>query len=722
MYIRPSYLLPWLMLGFVTTSFNTLADHTELPEMTVTDQASDGFSTTIIDPVLTANPNQDSSTLFERVPGANANYNGGLSSQPQYRGMFGPRMNVLIDGAYVESGGPNWMDPPLHYLPPALVDYVEVNRGIAPVSTGSGIGGYANAVSKSSKFQNSDEMIHHGDFSLGGREVNGGRNFSGILSTSNRNHRIHLLGSHDEGDDYDFDGGTAAGTEYEKTFVGIGYGFTTGVNDFSLDLRRTNTDNSGTPALPLDIAFFRTNQLDLGFNTQAFGFAIETQFFATDVRHQMDNFSLRPTPDFSALPLPPFVGDDKRAVAVESIGYGWTAKGTRGLGIGTLTIGADITLNEHDATVSDPDFAPFFITNFNDAESDSYGIFAEWNAEVMTNTDLELGLRVNHVRTDAGLVNAFPAVLADTGAVVNGVTTSAQTLRNNFNGADRSQDDTNLDAVVKLNHQFTQTVSGEIGLARKTRSPSYLERYLWIPLEVNAGLGDGNNYIGDPNLDPEVSHQIELGLNIDTAGWYLSPRVFYRNVDDYIQGTASTNAQAITFSGAAAGDATPLVFTNVDARLYGFDAAFGYTINRKLRVDGAVAYTRGERRDIDDDLYRIAPLNGRLSLTYQTVHWRTSIEGVAFAEQDNISDELTLDLANPNNSNDPTAGYALLNLYTQYNMDSGVSFQAGIENVLDKRYTNHLSGFNRNTAGNIPQGQRLIGPGRNLFATLNYRW
>ena len=67
-------------------------------------------------------------------------------------------------------------------------------------------------------------------------------------------------------------------------------------------------------------------------------------------------------------------------------------------------------------------------------------------------------------------------------------------LRERFNGADRDQSDTLLDWMARLNHQLSENWSLEVGLARKSRLPIYLERYLWIPLEVNAGLGDGNNY------------------------------------------------------------------------------------------------------------------------------------------------------------------------------------------------------------------------------------
>ena len=717
---QPSITL--LMLLLAITPQLAWSEHAELPELTVSAERQDNFSNSMVDPSIEPISVQDTSAVFQKIPGASFNYNGGFSSQPQYRGMFGPRINVLVDGTYIESGGPNWMDPPLHYLPPSLVESVELTRGIAPVSTGNGIGGYANAKSKSSQFTNSTVMTHTGEFNIGGRENNGGHNYSGIASSSNENHRVHILGSHDEGNDYEFDNGTVEGTEYRKTFLGIGYGYQENNNEFMIDIRHTNTDNSGTPVLPLDIAFFKTGQLITGFNTKRWGYDIETKLFATKVRHQMNNFDLRPAPDFSALPLPPFVGDDKRQVDVESHGYGWSLTASKNLYSGVLKFGTDGKTNEHDASVSDPDFAPFFITNFNDAQADEYGFFTEWTGSLTEHTNLHLGVRVDHIRHDTGLVNAFPAVLADTGAVVNGVTLAAQSLRNRFNSSDLSQSDTNLDAVIKLNHQITSNIEAEVGLARKTRSASYIERYLWIPLEINAGLGDGNNYIGNPELDPEVSYQAEFGLNFNNNKSYFAPRVFYKHVNDYIQGVATTDASAITFSGAAAGDATPLVFSNVDAKIYGFDAAFGYQINPNWEFHGVFTYTRGKRRDIDDDLYRITPLNTRLGVSYNNSHWQSTIETVLVAEQDNVSDTLTLDPTNTNNNNSSTSGYALLNLYTSFEPTHGFVIQAGVENALDKQYTNHLSGFNRNSASDVPVDQRLPGIGRNVFANLSYRW
>jgi iron complex outermembrane receptor protein len=322
---------------------------------------------------------------------------------------------------------------------------------------------------------------------------------------------------------------------------------------------------------------------------------------------------------------------------------------------------------------------------------------------------------------DAGVVGAFPANLADGGLLLP-PTIAAQTLRDTFNTADRSVSDTNIDAVIKLDYVLSNTVDVELGFARKVRSPTYIERFLWIPLEVNAGLGDGNNYIGNINLNPETSHQIELGLNWNTDRAYLSPRVYYKRVDDYIQGTATTNTSAITFSTTAAGDSTPLIFSNVDAEIYGFDTGWGFEITEQWQLDGILSYTRGKRRDISDDLYRIAPLNANLALTHHQDTWSATVEGVFVDSQDKISDTITLDPANANNSNAETPGYILMNLSAQWTPKHGITLNAGVENVLDKNYANHLSGFNRVSGSDVAIGSRVPGVGRNAFASINYQW
>ncbi len=687
---------------------SVLADHPQvLPELTVPGEVDTGFDHTYIDLDAIRSGVSGTSELMRNVPGGSFNDNGPISGQTQYRGMFGTRMNVRIDGMYVNSGGPNWMDPPLHYVPKSLMESIEVERGIAPVSSGTGIGGYVKANTKSSKFTNSDKYEFHGDVGLGGHSVDDGYNLGGLLAYSNNKHRFHILGARDEGDDLDFGNGEINGTGHERDNYGIGYGFHQGQHELALNFRHQDTGRSGNPSLPLDIAFLDTELFNAKYNTQWNKLAIEASINYTDVAHQMDNFSLRPVPEFFI----PGGTTDRRFVNADADSLVYSIKGSLPFARGDMSFGFDGSLNQHDATVFDPDQASFFVTNFNNVQNDTYSFFVETQQQLSQRFGLGLGVRYTRVDMDAD----------DVAAIVTPMGTAGPTaaLSTAFNTSDHSQEDNNVDWVAELDFKATDHLSVELGVARKTRSPYYLERYLWIPLEVNAGLGDGNSYVGDVNLDPEVSHQVELGFNWHHHNYYFSPRVYYRSVDDFIQGTASTNAAVITVAGLNS-EASPLVFTNVDAELYGADANWGYAFNSQWRLDGVISYVRGKRRDIDDDLYRIAPLNTSLALTHERVTWSATVEGVLVAKQDDISNTIVTSETRTNNASTP--GYMLMNISGQWKPTHDLTLNAGVGNLLDKNYTNHLSGFNRNSGSDVPVGSRMPGSGRNVFATVSYQW
>ncbi len=700
---------------FICTVFSScfyvtpvLADHPKvLPDLTVGGKVDTGFNPTHIKLDSIRSGISDTSELMSKVPGGSFNDNGPVSGQTQYRGMFGTRMNVRVDGMYINSGGPNWMDPPLHYVPSTLLESMEVSRGIAPVSSGSGIGGYVKANTKTSEFTNSDEFEFHGDLESSLHSVDTGYNVGGLLSYSNNKHRFHVLGARDEAGDIDFGNGEINGTKHERDNYGLGYGIQQGQQELALNFRHQDTGRSGNPSLPLDIVFLDTELFNAKYNTQWNNVKIETSFNLTDVDHQMDNFTLRPAPDF----FTPGGTTDRRLVNANSDSLVYTLNATLPFAKGDFTVGFDTSFNDHDSTVLDPDQASFFVTNFNNVQNDTYSFFAETEQQLTQRTGIELGVRYTRVEMDADDVSAIV-----TPAGTAGPTAALSTA---FNSSDRSQEDNNVDWVAELNYEANDHLTVELGLARKTRSPYYLERYLWIPLEVNAGLGDSNSYVGDVNLDPEVSHQIELGLDWHHHHYYVAPRVYYRSVDDYIQGTAATNASVLTVAGLNS-ETSPLIFSNVDAEFYGADANWGYSFNEKWRLDGVISYVRGKRRDIDDNLYRIAPLNSTIALTHERSNWSSTLEGVFVAEQHDISDTIVTSESRTNNESTP--GYILINISGNWSPTHDLTLNAGISNLLDKNYTNHLSGFNRNSGSVIPVGNRLPGEGRNVFATVSYEW
>ena len=283
----------------------------------------------------------------------------------------------------------------------------------------------------------------------------------------------------------------------------------------------------------------------------------------------------------------------------------------------------------------------------------------------------------------------------------------ATRLRDAFNGADREKSDDLVDAVVKLGFEPRSDLRLEISGGRKTRAASYIERYGWLPTQAAGGLADGNNYVGDIGLDPEVSYEAAAEIQWTGAmGIHLAPRAFYRRVNDYIQGTPSTNPDVIAVS-TANGDPTPLQFSNVNARFYGVDLAYGADLPWDLQLDGTLSYVRGEREDIDDDLYRISPLHGRTTLTYQQTSWSVSVEGLYAAKQKKVSDT---------NGERTSDSWGTLNIFGSWDPWDWIGFTAGVNNVTDNDYNDHLAGISRVTSSGVDAGSAIPAPGVSFFA------
>jgi iron complex outermembrane receptor protein len=640
----------------------------------------------------------DAAALLQRVPGANVNSNGPLSGIAQYRGLFGDRVNVNSDGATYKSACANAMDAPLSHVPTSLTETMSIKRGVASVSSGiETMGGSIIQRSRRGEFASEDGIEFTGKTTNGVNSVNSGYYTSLFANIANKNHKFRLGGSREEGGNYDWAGGLNVDTSHERNAGALGYGYRTDDEDHEFDLgyNFNDTHTTGTPSLPMDIIYSRGGVSNFNYKGMlADKYEINTEFSYQDIQHRMDNYTLRGT-----IPAP-----ERRQSNNTARGFGYKVSLDIPLNNGNLLIGTDADNVEHDAQITNPFNSAFSINNFNDVERDRYGLFAEWNGEVAQDWELELGTRLNWIRMDAKNIGgtAGPFVAGKAG----------EKLANSFNAKKHDKEDLNVDVVAILTHHLNSDMDVELGFGRKTRSPSYQERYLWLPLNATGGLADGRNYIGNIELQPEVSYQAELGFSWQIDSSYIMPRIFYRYVEDYIQGTPTQNVAALAISD------TSLEYTNVDAYLYGFDLEGGFRFLEDWKVDAMISYVRGRRDDVTDNLYRIAPLNGRVGIFYDTDKWLAGSEIIAFDDQNETSNY---------NNEVATPGYFIWNLRVQYRPQhdaiNGLQIGFGIENVLDESYRVHLSGLNRNPANDgTAVGEHLPGVGRNFYATLSYDW
>jgi len=136
-------------------------------------------------------------------------------------------------------------------------------------------------------------------------------------------------------------------------------------------------------------------------------------------------------------------------------------------------------------------------------------------------------------------------------------------------------------------------------------------------------------------------------------------------------------------------------------------------LNERWALSGIVNYVRGERDDIDDNLYRIAPLNATFRVNYASANWSATVESVLYNKQNQVSET---------NSEQKTSGYGVVNLSGTWQATDSLQLAAGVDNVFDREYQDHLNGYNRAANPDISKGERLPGYGANAFARLLYEF
>src|SRR5690606_36796633 len=200
-----------------------------------------------------------------RTPGGALVQNGALSGQLSYRGLFGERVLGRVNGQRFATGGPNAMDPPLHYAPSILIDRIEVTRGTAPVSQGPSLSAAVNADLVGTQFTGDSALAAQAYAAVQYRGVDESYAIGGQAGIANDRWRLGVLVSREQGDDYAYPGGTAAGTSFERDLYGVEGGFRAGQGELFAEYRRSETGPTGNPPFALDIVYFDTDFLQAGY-------------------------------------------------------------------------------------------------------------------------------------------------------------------------------------------------------------------------------------------------------------------------------------------------------------------------------------------------------------------------------------------------------------------------------------------------------------------------
>ncbi len=615
------------------------------------------------------------------VPGANINRNGPITGIAQYRGLYGDRVATSLDGHPVIGAGPNAMDTPLSYSTPLIVDSMTVYRGIAPVSAGiNTLGGAVEVKMRKAETMNSQATELSGDVQAGYRSNNSAKTLSAVTNIANGDIAVLLYGNSQTGDSMESgDDVVISPTDFDKVQLGGDIRYSKDDNEIGLSYHYTDTNDSGTPALPMDIEYIESHRITLDGAFSLNDWQGEWQLGYIDADHGMTNHLMRENTDLTKY--------RRNNATAETTDFKMELN--KAFGFGELVFGVDGYFATHDSVITNENNAMFEVVNFNDVEDNRYAIYSEWQNQ-FDQTSVQLGVRLKRAESNAGEVSSSMAMMNP----------MMKMLQDKFNNADREISDNNVDIALITDTKLSESLSFYAGLGLKNRAPSYQARYLWMPMESTGGLADGNTYVGNIDLKSETAYQADLGLTYQTKDAMISPHIFYQSIDDYIQGTP-----------VMLGMNQQLQFTNVDAKLYGVDLNGYYNITDALQFSTIVSYVEGERRDIDDNLYRIAPLNGQVNLSYTADSWTVKTSLVMAAKQNKVS---------TTNSEQKTAGYGVVNIDAQYYVNNDLTLRLGVDNLLDKNYQNHLGGYNRVNGTGTPVMSRLPNEGVSAWMEATY--
>ena len=682
----------------------------------------------------------DTAGLLKDVPGVSLYGAGGVSSLPAIHGMADDRVRTQLDGMDLTATCPNHMNPVLSYVDPSRVSAVQVYAGVTPVSVGGdSIGGSIVVESAPPTFSDVEgKLLTQGE--IGGFYRSNGhvRGTHAGATVASEQLSVNYQGSAVRADNYraadDFKTDTATGrpdhtldldevgsTAYEAINQSLQFGLRTGSHLFDLKWSHQNIPYENFPNQRMDMTGNHSDQINFSYTGQRDWGVFKARIYRDITHHEMD------------------FGDDKR------FWYGSASLGgypcsplsmscAAGMPMYSKSnttgakISGDILLSDLDVlrvgteylsyhlndwwTPSGAAMWPGTFWNVHDGERDRYALFAEWERHWSERWDSSLGLRQETVRMNTGDVRGYSTATTAMG--------SQYTDALAFNSLDHQRTDNNWDLTLLARFTPSATQRYEVALAQKTRSPNLYERYTWstwaMAAVMNNFVGDGNGYVGNADLSPEVARTLSLTADWHDAAetrWQVKVSPYYTRVEDFIDAACNTLCAPDQFN--------VLRFVNQSAHLFGADVSGQVSVTDSPRygqvsLNALVNYSRGLNTETHDNLYNIMPMNEKLTLTHKLGGWTGAVEAQFVDAKEHVSrvrNEI------------PTKAYSLVNVRGSYEWQK-VRLDVGVDNLFDRFYRLPLGGayLGQGTTmslNGIPWGIAMPGPARSVYTALTIK-
>ncbi|MDY0250574.1 MAG: TonB-dependent copper receptor [Pseudomonas sp.] len=640
-------------------------DAVQLAPMVITGVAQQSPIKVVTDPRIPRQPvpASDAADYLKTIPGFSAVRSGGVNSDPVFRGMFGSRLKLLTNGGEMLGACPNRMDSPSSYVSPETYDKLTVIKGPQSVLWGPG------ASAATVLFEREPENFEEPDYRVNGSVLVGSNNrFDRSIDAAagSREGYARVIANGSTADDYNDGDGNRVPSSWDKWNTDLILGWTP-TDDTLLELTAgTGDGESRYAARSMDGTQFERESLALRFkqtNLTDTWKALEAQVYYNYADHVMDNYKLRtPNPnDVMSMMRTPY------ASAVDRRTLGTRVSGTWQWDAVEIIAGVDAQKNEHRARKGTGDSykqMPWA----KDAEFKQYGLFSELSWNMADGERLISGVRVDRASatdTRAELCNMMGMACRDNPT------------------ADKERNKTLPSGFVRYEHDMQSLpATTYIGLGHSQRFPDYWE------------LFSATSIAGQPtafaSINPEKTTQVDFGIQYSRGAAELWASGYVGQVRDYIMFSFKPGMNPLH---------TVSEVDNIDARIMGGELGGSHRFAPHWKADLSLAYAYGKNSSDGRAMPQIPPLEARFGLSYEQGDWSSSALWRVVAAQNRIDDR---DRGRGNvvgKDFGPSSGFGVFSVNSAYRLSQHWKVSAGVDNLFDKNYSEHL-----NLAGNAGFG------------------
>ena len=603
-------------------------------------------------------PASDGADYLQSIMGFSLIKNGGTNGDVTFRGMFGSRIKILTDGTENLGACPSRMDAPTSYISPESYDRISVIKGPQTVQYAN-TGSAATVIFEREAEKLSQDKPYRGQASvLMGSYGRLDHNVEAAVGDKQK--YIRLNANRSVSDSYKDGDGNAVPSDWERWNADVALGWTPDENTW-VELTGGKADGEAVYAgREMDGSQFARESLGLRVekkNVTDVIKKIEAQVNYSFNDHVMDNYSLRN------------VDEPNKSMNVTrrtlNTRFAMTSEWDRF----QLISGVDSQQNHHAGGMSS---AMMNMPVQTDMKFNSYGAFGELSYQLNEQHKLVSGARVDDVSVEK---------------LAKGV----------------KRTETLPSAFLRLESQHPDhNVKSYLGLGYVERMPDYWELFR-------------TDYEGTMHtfkrLETEKTLQLDLGYQHQHGALNTWASAYAGLINDFILMTYDPAKMPGMMVNAADS-------RNVDAVIAGAEAGVGYQFTDYLQADISAMYAWGKNTTDDKPLPQISPLEARVNLRYVQDQYTLGALWRVVDSQNRISKDqgniVGYDLGE-------SSGFGTLSLNGTYHVYDGIDLSVGIDNVLDKTYSEHL-----NKAGSAGFGfaadEQFNNIGRNYWARISMKF